>query len=220
MRRFVKSQAILEMAIFGSIILMMTSTLLSYTQRMNNQQYLSHEAFRLALEKARDNNASVSYTIFENKRNTSIFSPLKGDKGQLSASAVVYWGVPELGYTAVKETWYKFNEDEVRIEHDPSIKSEDVEEDKDETETEIDISTSTDFVDSSIITKSVDSISAYQGTNIGETITYTVKERVKGAANWNIKYAISQGLGPDGKYSTANLNRRYVKSRRWVTPND
>ncbi len=47
-----KSQAILEIGILGSIILLVTFQLVSYVQRSNDQQYLTMKTFRDSLDKA------------------------------------------------------------------------------------------------------------------------------------------------------------------------
>lgn len=47
-----KGQTVLELGIFGSIILLVFGVMLSYIQRENDQQYVQMEAFRRALQKA------------------------------------------------------------------------------------------------------------------------------------------------------------------------
>jgi hypothetical protein len=102
-----KAQALTEMAIFGTLILLCLHYLLVYVQRMDRQQYTQQEAFRSALEKASDDEeneedqskdekvASVSYNIFSNRRQVSINSPLVGERSQISGLAQVYWGAEE-----------------------------------------------------------------------------------------------------------------------------
>jgi type II secretory pathway pseudopilin PulG len=102
-----KAQALTEMAIFGTLILLCLHYLFTYTQRMNEQQYVAQEAFRGALEKARSVDGSASYTVFSNRRGASINNPLVGDTIQVSGSGSVLWGKG-----GGSGTWYKFGSGE------------------------------------------------------------------------------------------------------------
>ena len=55
-----RGQAVAELAIFGSLILLVFSIILMYGQRLETQQQVKMEAFRKALQKAYDRNGSVS----------------------------------------------------------------------------------------------------------------------------------------------------------------
>ncbi len=91
-RKFQKGQAIAEMAILGSLILVAFSTLLVYGQRLELQQKIKMEAFRNALSKAYQSNNAVSYTLKRDLRLTNLFSGFgEGDASALSASASVMW---------------------------------------------------------------------------------------------------------------------------------
>jgi len=99
-----KGQAVLEMAVFGSIILFIFGVLLSQLQRLNDQQYVQMEAFRRALYHAcRDNTggsgagSSVQYSMIQNRRYADTSSNFrKGTAQILSAGASVSWAVPEI----------------------------------------------------------------------------------------------------------------------------
>ncbi|MCF7875372.1 MAG: hypothetical protein K9L99_05885 [Candidatus Omnitrophica bacterium] len=106
-QRLQKAQALTEMAIFGTLILLCLHYLLSYIQRSNEQQYVAQEAFRGALEKARSVDGTAGYTVFSNRRGASINNPLIGDTIQVSGSAQVLWG--KAGGSG---TWYKFGNGE------------------------------------------------------------------------------------------------------------
>ncbi len=117
-----KAQALTEMAIFGTLILLCFYYLLTYIQRMNETQYVTQEAFRNALERASDSSVgSVSYVNFSNKRQANLYSPVVGERSQISGSGQIYWGTPPITYTdegAVEtgelaaHAYYKFNKDE------------------------------------------------------------------------------------------------------------
>lgn len=116
-----KAQALTEMAIFGTLILLCLYYLLSYLQRLNERQYVAQEAFRSALARAHDGGVgSVSYSVFSNRRSTSINAPVIGERGQASGSAQIYWGTPPISYSETGEVttgdlsslnYYKFNSD-------------------------------------------------------------------------------------------------------------
>jgi hypothetical protein len=60
-----KSQALSELAIFGTLIIVGFAAMLSYLQSMNSQQSLQMEAFRKAVRRARTMNSEVTYTIIK-----------------------------------------------------------------------------------------------------------------------------------------------------------
>lgn len=117
-----KGQAVVELAIFGSIILVAFGILLSYLQRMNDQQYVQMEAFRRGLAKActylgetsEGAGASVQYTLMQDRRYVDLSGDLgKGSSTTLSASSSVFWPVPKVGAPAAENLLvYKINEDE------------------------------------------------------------------------------------------------------------
>lgn len=99
-----KGQAVVEFAIFGSIILLGFGVLLSHIQRSNDQQYLQMEAFRQAQNKActylpsNDGaGASVQMTIIQNRRYADISNDFaKGSPQTVSANSSVLWAIPEV----------------------------------------------------------------------------------------------------------------------------
>jgi hypothetical protein len=97
-------QAVLEMAIFGSLILFIFGVLISQLQRLNDQQYVQMEAFRRALYQACRNNtggsgagSSVQYSLIQNRRYADTSNNFrKGATQILSAGASLSWAVPEI----------------------------------------------------------------------------------------------------------------------------
>lgn len=105
-----KAQAILEMGILGSLLLFIILQLISYMQRMNDQQYLTMKAFRRALweayhkdwtdpsdGKSYTKGGSVTLTEIEHRRHYAGDFFGKGTRNVLSSSAYVYWGIPFIG---------------------------------------------------------------------------------------------------------------------------
>jgi len=116
-----KGQAVVEMALFGSLVLLIFATLLSYMQRFNDQQYVQMEAFRRALAKgntfqgetSEGAGASVQLSLIENRRHSDISGGFrKGSAQTLSASSNVFWAVPKVGKQAESLIAYRVNEDE------------------------------------------------------------------------------------------------------------
>lgn len=117
-----KGQAVVEMAMFGSLILLIFASLLSYLQRFNDQQYAQMEAFRRALQKANDYapdtggrgvGASVQLSLIQNRRHSDISGGFrKGNAEILSASSNVFWAIPEVGESTESVIAYRVNEDE------------------------------------------------------------------------------------------------------------
>ncbi len=90
-------QAAVELAIFGSLILLVFSVLLMYGQRLDNQQQVKMEAFRRALQKAYERNGSVSYTLKKEARTFNLFSGFgQGQPSTVGSTASVLWqkGMP------------------------------------------------------------------------------------------------------------------------------
>ena len=92
-----RAQALAELAIFGSLILICFSILITYALRFDYQQKAKMEAFRMALKKAYDLNASVTYTMKKDTRFLNLFGGFgQGQPSSTSASASVMWnkGLP------------------------------------------------------------------------------------------------------------------------------
>jgi hypothetical protein len=90
-------QAAVELAIFGSLILLAFSVLLMYGQRLDNQQQVKMETFRRALQKAYERNGSVSYTLKKEGRSFNLFSGFgQGQASTVGSTATVMWqkGMP------------------------------------------------------------------------------------------------------------------------------
>lgn len=100
-----KGQAVVEMALFGSLVLLILGSLLSYIQRQNDQQYVQMEAFRRALEKgctylgtdSEGAGASVQYTLLQTRKHSDVGGGFrKGSSQTLSGSSNVFWAVPRI----------------------------------------------------------------------------------------------------------------------------
>jgi NACalpha-BTF3-like transcription factor len=157
-----KAQALSEMALFGSIILLCFYYLLNYIQKMNEQQFVIQEAFRSALEKANTLDGSASYTVFSNRRGSSINNPLVGETIQASGSGSILWGK-----SGDSEVWYNFNGEEVELNSE-GIDSEDIEDTEIVSSENTNLDTSINYNDSNIVSSRTGSSE--------EQITYNFKD--------------------------------------------
>ncbi len=115
-----KGQAALEMAIFGSLILLVFGTLLSYLQNLNDRQYIQMETFRRALAKGCNYGldsgtagASVQLTLMQDRRNVAVGGGFrKGNPSSVNTSSSVFWAVPKTGQSPDNLIVYRINEDE------------------------------------------------------------------------------------------------------------
>jgi hypothetical protein len=104
-------QAAVELAIFGTLILLAFSVLLMYGQNLDNQQQVKMEAFRRALQKSYERNGSVSYTLKKEGRAFNLFSGYaQGQPATSGSTASVLWqkGQPG-GQGTTKSEGYAYN---------------------------------------------------------------------------------------------------------------
>jgi len=88
----IKGQAAVELAIFGSLVVLAFSVLIMYGQRLDSQQDVKMAAFRRALQKAYERNGSVSYTYKKEGRNLNLFGAFgRGQPSTVSSTASVMW---------------------------------------------------------------------------------------------------------------------------------
>jgi len=162
-----KAQAVLEMGLLGSLILVVFSLLVGYIQQLNDDQYASMNNFRNALKKAHDDNAIVSYTTIESRRHVDTNNPLLGKRTNVSASNYVHWSVPYAGSSPNRGFYYKFNEEEVALSQDDQV--EDI-------VFEYDTDTDREFTK----IEAGDIISTVQDVKVAEELTYILRNDTGG----------------------------------------
>lgn len=111
-----QAQAAVEMAIFGSLILICLSALITYGQRLDAQQQVKMEAFRLAMQKSWAKNSSVSYTLKRDERFFNLMAGFgEGQPSSVSSTASVMWqkGAPGPWKTTDEPafSYYKINDE-------------------------------------------------------------------------------------------------------------
>ncbi|MCD6539801.1 MAG: hypothetical protein J7K37_03775 [Candidatus Omnitrophica bacterium] len=211
-----KSQASAEMAIFGSLLIFALGVLISYGQSLNQQHSLKMEAFRKALRKAYDANASVSYTILRHKRNVDIQGPFaKGRRGEVNATSSVMWcrGVCE------NQAYYEVDGREIKL---PRIEKEVEDDEGNESDVKVPVEIykveSQSWEDySSTFTKqeSAENITTTETASIADTVV----TKLYGRFNWRK----SNDYPDDYEYDPAwywEVTSQYNKERErvWVTP--
>jgi hypothetical protein len=113
-----RAQAAVELAIFGSLILLAFSVVLMYGQRLDVQQHVRMEAFRKALQKAYERNGGVSYTLKREGRSFNLFGGFgQGQPSTESSTASVLWqkGMPgpQDNKAGVSYAYYAINDQEI-----------------------------------------------------------------------------------------------------------
>lgn len=184
-----KGQAMVELAIFGSIILVMFGILLSFIQRFNNQQYVQMETFRRALEKActyqgeesEGAGASVQFTLLTDRRQAEVSGGFrKGNANTFSASSNVFWAVPKVGAQSESLIAYRVNEDERTRNYEEFVPEEEADNWSFRTE---DMASSSDLDFNETITKQETprAITNTRDSTLQETrivtIPYTIREK-------------------------------------------
>jgi len=87
-----KAQAILELAILGSLIIMAFATVISLSENYNRTQSYMQQTFRAALQKAQDVNNAVSWATFDFRRLPNVSNPMEiGELGAYSSTNNVIW---------------------------------------------------------------------------------------------------------------------------------
>lgn len=230
-----KGQAVAEMALFGSLVLLIFSVLISYAQRYNDQQYVQMEAFRRALQKAcvyqsvesEGAGASVRFNLIQNRRHADLSGSFKkGSPQTLSAVSNVFWAVPGAGKKAYTLTAYKVNEDEKEIDYRAYVPS-----DKDEEQSfrpGATLSTSTtEFNEANTKEETPQGIINTRTSRITDTITTTIPYAVVLKNDESVVVSegellnLAQGLYRDAdgqyKYSSQAVGTEVERGKRWST---
>lgn len=195
-----KGQAVVEMAVFGSLVLLVFATLISYLQRFNDQQYVQMEAFRRALEKgctyepvSGGVGASVQLSLIQNRRHSDSSGGFrKGSAQILSASSNVFWATPRVGEQTESLIAYRVNEDEkvanykdfVPEKHDGIEEEGEPEEEEWSFRTEdLSFNSALSFEETTTKTETAQEITNAATSRLQDTITttipYTIREKEK-----------------------------------------
>jgi len=104
-----KAQAILELAILGSLIIMAFSIVISLSENFNRQQSYMQQTFRSALYKAQENNDTAAVSTVDFRRMPNVGSPMEiGSLNQFNSGNSVLWsdGKPKADGAATESKQY------------------------------------------------------------------------------------------------------------------
>ena len=226
-------QAVTEMAIFGSLVIMVFGIWLSYAQTFTEQQTLQQQAFRMALRRAyRANDEQggfISYNIIKNHRTPNLSGGLnQGNRESVSAGSTVLWAVsnPE------SYSYQQINEDLVGSEADDDgltmIKRIKKDVDGQDVDTPVEIwnietETDNDYASTSLKHEDSDKIRTTRSSSNTDRVTTTLKTRYQtedgGAYSDGDDVVADQRLDEDGRYSQEAQQNNVVveRSRTWKT---
>lgn len=229
-----KAQAATEMAILGSLILVVISFLFSYIQRQNEEQYITMEAFRRALHKANgpqptDEGASVSLNLIQYRRFADISAGFgQGNRNMLGAAASVFWAVPEVkpGAQAKNLSLFRINEDEIDLTQ--RLRLDDNNENNNLEVRDITTTANTRFSETTHKIEDNAQIQNIRSSELGDTLTTNIEIVNPGADKNNENddipietISIAQQLyrDTDGqyKYSSNQPVQTITRSRTWTT---
>lgn len=201
-----KAQAAAEMAIFGSLLILVFSFILSYIQNANDSQFITMEAFRRALQKANHENAVVNYSVLRTPRNVDLNTPIKGVRSQNSASSAVYWAVPFVGTQPVSKSYYRINNQEL---DDEDLVIEDIE--------SVDIIAKEKAEEMLSKEETEEFISTVRSVNVDDEVQFVFKDE-----NGLVLKEVNQVLTQSGKYKKKSSvlpgEEGLERKRRWTSP--
>jgi hypothetical protein len=92
-----KAQAVVELAILGSLLIMAFSIALNYSEQYYRQLVNKQQCFRTTLAKAKAKNGAFAYELKTARRMPNLVSPMElGDIQQFSDSNTVLWSNKEV----------------------------------------------------------------------------------------------------------------------------
>lgn len=87
-----KAQAILELAVLGSLIIMAFSIAIQHSEQSNREQSYMQQTFRAALKAAKTANSSAQWETIDFRRMSNVTNPMElGELQQFSSSNNVLW---------------------------------------------------------------------------------------------------------------------------------
>lgn len=221
-----KGQSMAELAIFGSIVLFIFGMLLSYLQRMNDQQYVQMENFRttltianlggLTVDDAVNGGAAASLTSMETRRHVDLSGNYQKRSPQtMSSSAQVFWAVPAVGSEPESRSYYKVNED-----YSPDFAQlEDPNPDDDEDPNAVEnVNTSSNTAFSEIMDKqeSQAAIANTRTSALKDTISTNLINKA-GDSLWSVTQNLYRDNSGQYKYKEGVPSEFIIRSKTWET---
>lgn len=193
-------QAVIELAIFGSLILTAFAVLLSHSQSFSERLTLQQQSFRMALRKAYNDNGFVSYKIIKHHRAPDVLANFRqGNRQSISSGSSVLWSIGE----PESFSYYQVNEDLVPISTTADVP---------DVVWNVENSAQTDYSGKEEKQEDNLGITTDRSANIKDTIT--TKLKIIGKPD----VVVTQGLCDNGRYAQACAGNTMHKERIWKTP--
>ena len=114
MRKLIKkSQAMVELAILGPLVLVALGMLITYICKVNNDCYAIMQAFRGALAKSNTENKAVSFGTWHDPLMADATNPIVGKRTTSSGSAYAMWSICDAAENGQEDQkgsmWIKIN---------------------------------------------------------------------------------------------------------------
>jgi hypothetical protein len=208
-RNHIKGQAVIEMAIFGSLILIVFGVLVAYMQRMSDEQYVRMETFRRALQEAHTtpldpSGAKAQVANLQYRRHANVSGGFgEGARQAFQSAASVLWSVPSPGETTRELLILKANDDETRFNNQQFggvSYSED----------------GSSFEDTLTKTESPENIVTSRTSTLKDTITTTFMGG-DGGKLWEVQQGVYRDSEGKYRYSKDQTENEVQRSRTWTT---
>ena len=201
-----KGQAILELAVLGSLIIMAFALAIKYSEQNNRDQAYMHQTFRSTLKAAKNINNSASWQAFDFRRMPNVTNPMElGELQQFSSSNSVLWSDGKkdaAGNDTVPKSYYQLNRGpEIVIDPPAAPVATEV------SRTEY----RTSPISSTVFNKDEST------TQVSTTKTFTAEDKIKGSTGVSGKtISLDSELGPGGKYDQGGgINRTTTRDATW-----
>jgi len=179
-----KAQGLVETGVFGILVLIAFSFLVTWIQKMNGEQFTLMENFRHALKDSHDMNSVVSHADLDDSRQADVNAPLRRQRIMRSASGYVHWAVPTITKTNREATleitprgWVKWMAD---FDNDPErefiykINPKDYLIDKDAWVSGVKTTYATHIGDNFSVCEGPGNIQSTRTHSSGESLTYSI----------------------------------------------
>lgn len=196
-----KAQAVLELAVLGSLIIIAFSILIKYSEKYNREQSYMQQTFRAALKKAKEINNSASWETIDFRRMPNVTNPMEiGELQQFGSGNSVLWsdGKKVGGKETTPKAYFELNRSSVSV-IPPSVGPgpQAGEETTSKFSYTSKLSSGTDFSK----TESLDDISTQK--------SLTAKDNIDGSVGvGGTTVSLKSDLGAGGKYIGGSLERK------------
>ena len=190
-----KAQAVLELAILGSLIITAFAILISYSEKYNREQSYMQQTFRAALKKAQNINNSANWATVDFRRMPNVTNPMEiGALQQFSSSNNVLWsdGKKLAGKETEPKSYFQLNRTSiVQIPASAGLYN----------TTEV---ISTDYV--SNLNSGTD-FNKTESSNITTNKSLSATDTITGSSDvGGTTVSLGSSLGPGGKYTGGGLS--------------